>query len=108
MNSLGRIAIPESSFGVCVWRFDDGSLLSDGDGYLSLEGIINDKRIEEKMRKAARYWTQSDEGAPHWIRGARKISGLEYEEQQERLISGQIPDPIEEYRLSQRGEGFTK
>lgn len=99
------LVVPESSIGVCLWEID-GKYLSDGDGgFLSLEGVIGDRRVEEKMRKAARYWTGIEVGQPKWLPGARKISDDEYDDQKERLLDGKIPDVVDEVRQAmQRGK----
>lgn len=90
--------VPETSLGVCVWKLPDGTFLSDGVGYLSLNGVIGDKRVERKMRESAEYWLPQNMGKPHWIPGARKVTESEYDDQQERLREGKIPDPVDEYR----------
>lgn len=94
---MRAIYIPESSWGVCVWRLPDGSFLGDGNGYLSLEGVRGDKRVEDKMKKAASYWLGDNIGEPTWIEG-RKVSNTEWEDQNERLLDGKIPDPVDEIR----------
>lgn len=101
------VYVPEFAQGVCVWEVD-GAYLSDGEGFLSLEGIVGDRRIEEKMEKAARYWMESDfSGKPKWLRGSRQISADEYEEQKGRLIDGKIPDPVEEAILAMKKNNET-
>ena len=35
--------VPERAFGVCIWIMPDGKPLSDGDGVLCAEGVMNDK-----------------------------------------------------------------
>lgn len=89
------IVVPAGSYGVCLWQFDDGTYLGDGEGYLSLEGIIGDRRVEQKMRVAARHYLGNNEGKPKWMQG-RKVSNMEYEDQYERLLEGKIPDPVDE------------
>jgi hypothetical protein len=95
--------VPEHSYGVCVWEVD-GAYLSDGDGFLSLEGVIGDHRIEEKMREAAHYWLGVKEGRPKWLPGARKITQDEFDDQNARLLDGKIPDPVEAMRLASKGK----
>lgn len=95
--------IPATKYGVCVWEDNEGRILADKDNnYLSMEGMVNDPRVEIKMRDAARYWMGSEfEGQPKWIYDARKISDGEYEDQMARLLDGKIPDPIDEVRQIQ-------
>lgn len=95
---MRAIYVPESAYGVCVWRLPNGSFVGDSDGnYLSLEGVRGDQRVERKMRDAAKYWLGSDIGEPFWVEG-RKVTDDEYDDQSERLRDGKIPDPIDEAR----------
>lgn len=103
-NKSKAFVVPESAYGVCLWQLADKEYLSDGNGFLSLEGIIGDRKIEEKMQKAAHYWLGRAIGQPFWISGARQVTEEEYEEQLDRLKAGKIPDPVEEIRLKMRGE----
>ena len=95
------LLIPETSMGVCLWDMGNKQFLSDGNGFLSLEGVVGDIRVEEKMRKAAHYWLGEAKGKPHWITGARKVSDDEYYEQLDRLKAGMIPDPVDELRQAE-------
>jgi hypothetical protein len=97
LKQRNRSLVVESSYGVCLWEID-GKYLSDGDGYLSMEGFIGDREIEAKMQEAAYYWLDERLGHAKWVPGARKISEMEWEEQNDRLLSGLIPDPVEEIR----------
>lgn len=91
-----NIWVPERTYGVCLWIMPDGFPLSDGDGVLCAEGLVDDKKIEERVKEAAKYWTGSDEGMVRWVAGARKISSDERDDQSERLASGLIADPFED------------
>lgn len=62
-----------------------------------MEGVRGDQRVEAKMRNAATYWLGETIGEPFWIEG-RKISDSEWEDQNERLHDGKIPDPVDEMR----------
>jgi hypothetical protein len=92
-----RIWVPERTYGVCIWVLPDGQALSDGDGFLSAEGFVGDKDIENKVLAAAKYWTGSDEGEVAWVHGARKITASERDDQVDRLNNGHIPDPYEDF-----------
>jgi hypothetical protein len=100
------IVVPDVAWGVCVWEVD-GKYLSDGTGYLSLEGYLNDPKIEKKMAEAAKYWMEGEfAGKPVWIPGARQVSGDEYDDQMARLRDGKIPDPVDQVRqLMERKNG---
>jgi hypothetical protein len=91
-----KIWVPERAYGVCLWIMPDGLPLSDGDGVLSAEGLMNDPKIEKSVAEAARYWTNSQEGTVRWVAGARKISSSERDDQAERLSNGLIADPFED------------
>ena len=91
-----KIWVPERAYGVCLWMMPDGLPLSDGDGVLSAEGLMNDPNIEKAVTEAAKYWTGSDEGIVRWVAGARKISSSERDDQAERLSNGLIADPYED------------
>src|SRR5689334_8978978 len=98
IKNIGGMVVPEHVWGVCLWEMPSGGYISDGDGYLSCEGYINDKRVEQKMREAAKYWTGNAFGQPVWFAGYRKITDSEYEDQVERMEAGKIPDPVDELR----------
>ena len=93
-----NIVVPQSAFGVCLWKMPGGGFISDGDGnYMCAEGMVGDRRVESQMAEAARYWAGKDnEGKPHWVDGARKVSDSERSEQEGRLGEGELPDPVED------------
>lgn len=91
-----ELFVPERAFGVCIWIMPDGKPLSDGDGVLCAEGMMNDEKIEKKVAEAAKYWTGSDEGYATWVGGARKVSASERDDQAERFVNGLDPDPFED------------
>ena len=91
-----KLWVPERKYGVCVYFTKDGDALSDGDGVLSAEGIVNDQSIERRVLQAGKYWTGEDDGYVKWVAGARKISASEKDDQAERLNNGLIADPYED------------
>jgi len=92
------IAVPESSYGVCLWQMPDGSYFGADGKYLSLEGVMGDSRVEFKMRQSAYYWLGEEIGKPVWISGARKVTDDEYDDQSARLRDGLIPDEYDAAR----------
>lgn len=92
-----KLWVPERSFGICIWIMPDGKPLSDGDGILCAEGLVNDPKVESQVRTAAKYWTGSDEGTTAWVAGARKVSASERDDQAERLANGFVADPYEDF-----------
>lgn len=105
ISLMKKLIIPESSYGVCVWEFPDGTCFGNNDGVLSMEGVIGDHRVEAKMRTAAQYWLGENEGKPKWVSGARKVTMDEWEDQSARFRDGKIPDPVDEARqIMQRGK----
>lgn len=101
MSKSRKIIIPESAWGVCLWETEEGYISSEHGVYLSMEGWMGDKKVEDKMKAAAQYWYGDNDGRPHWISGARKVTHSEHDDQMERLIDGKIPDPYEAVRLAQ-------
>jgi hypothetical protein len=91
-----KMWVPERSYGVCVYFTQEGDALSDGDGVLCAEGIINDKNVEKRVLQAGKYWTGEDGGYIQWVAGGRKISASEKDDQTERLANGFIADPFED------------
>ncbi len=109
VKSKSGMAVPESAYGVCLFKFvgdskyGDGYLADGDDNYLSLEGRVGDREVERKIIEAARYWAGNDiSGVPHWMRGHSQIDDDMLDLQKERLDSGLIPDPIEAARIALR------
>ncbi len=94
----------EMKFGVCVWRFPNGSYLMDKDqNYLSTQGRPYDKEIESRMKKAV-YGDFGDiKGEPFWLPGFRKISESEWDDEMETLLEGGTPDPTDLVRQIEHG-----
>jgi hypothetical protein len=91
-----KIWVPERTYGVCIWIKEDGLALTDGDGVLCAEGLVNDKDVERKVAEAAKYWTGTSAGHCKWVPGARKVSASERDDQAERLANGLVADPYED------------
>jgi hypothetical protein len=91
-----KIWVPERTYGVCIWIKEDGLALTDGDGVLCAEGLVDDKDVERKVAEAAKYWTGASAGYCKWVPGARKVSASERDDQAERLANGLVADPYED------------
>ena len=90
--------VVEDKIGICLWRLPDGQFIGDADGrMLSLQGEVNDIRIEKKMQDSAKYWAGEGAllGKAVWIPGARQVSDDEAAEQTERFRQGLTPDIAE-------------
>jgi hypothetical protein len=97
--------VVEDTTGVCVWVMPDGTILGDGDGrILSLQGALNDLRVEKKMQDAAKYWAGESAvlGKCTWVPGARQVTDAEAEDQRERFEAGEIPDLADSARQLER------
>jgi len=97
--------VVEDTIGVCLWVMPDGSTLGDEDGrMLSLQGNLNDLRIEKKMQDAAKYWAGESAalGKAVWVPGARQVSDAEAEDQRARFEQGEIPDLADNVRQLER------
>tara|TARA_Y100000034_G_scaffold132527_1_gene195757 strand:+ start:2376 stop:2720 length:345 start_codon:yes stop_codon:yes gene_type:complete len=91
------LLIPQQVFGVCVWTLPNGKLLMDSDkNILCAEGSVGDPKIERQVAEAAAYWSDNAGGRIRCIEGARKVSDSERDDQMERLIDGDVPDPLED------------
>jgi hypothetical protein len=93
----------ETRFGVCLWRFDDGSYLMDDQlNHFSAQGVPYDPLVEQKMRRAV-LQMGIENGAPFWLPGLRKITEGEWEDQMASLLDGEIPDAVDVYRQNRNG-----
>jgi hypothetical protein len=91
------LLVPDVVFGVCAWQLPDGTLIKDSDDNLMCaEGNVGDPRVERLVAEAANYWSDGAGGKVHWINGARKVSSDERDDQTQRLIDGETPDPYED------------
>jgi len=99
--------VVEDLRGVCLWEMPDGACLGDDEGrMLSMEGNINDFIIEKKMRDAAKYYigVEALDGHPRWMPGSRKITDNESDDHMERMLDGDIPDPVDAFKqLNRKG-----
>jgi len=87
--------VEESPLGVYVWEMPDGRWIGDDDGnYLSVTSKKgNRSKIDALAREVRSYGIY--EGGPKFLSARRKITDEEYEEQQQRLKWGLVPDPLD-------------
>jgi len=103
IENKSKLVIPDTPFGVCVWKLSDGSYIGmDGD-HLCAEGRMYDKAIEARMEEAANNCIPDNDGKPHWLSDARKVTQSEWEDQMERAQEGEIPDWVDEARQREFG-----
>ena len=97
--------VVEDLRGVCLWQMPDQSCLGDDDGnFLSMEGNLNDFVIESKMQRSAISYLGEEAltGKAFWIPGSRKITDGESDDHMERMLDGNIPDPVDAVKQLQR------
>lgn len=83
----------ETEYGVYVWKFPDGSYLSDGeDRLLSVDSRQGDLKRMAMLQRVVRSYG-IDEGEPHYLPDRWKVTDGEYDSMMERLENGWIPDP---------------
>jgi len=87
--------IEETTLGIYVWEMPDGRWIGDDDGnFLSVTSKKGNKsRMDALAREVRSYGIY--EGGPKFLSARRKITDEEYEEQQQRLKWGLIPDPYD-------------
>jgi hypothetical protein len=90
-----RILQEESTLGIYVWEMPDGRWIGDDDGnFLSITSKKgNRSRIDALAREVRSYGIY--EGQPKFLSARRKITDEEYQEQEQRLRWGLVPDPLD-------------
>lgn len=95
MNNVRTRVVEDASWGVYVWRTDEGKLFGDSEGnVLSIAANKNDLEKIRQLTDAARYWG-APPGKPYFLAGHRKITDEEHEEQKMRMQWGLLPDPLD-------------
>lgn len=78
-------------FGVYMWKFSDGSHLSDGNGnYLNVPGRRFDMKAMADLSREVRSYGIED-GGPVFIPGVTRVTEEEYAEDLERFSEGKTP-----------------
>ena len=90
-----RILEEESTLGIYVWEMPDGRWIGDDDGnFLSVTSKKgNGSRVDALAREVRSFGVY--EGKPKFLSARRKITDEEYEEQEQRLRWGLVPDPLD-------------
>jgi hypothetical protein len=85
----------ESTLGIYVWEMPDKRWIGDDDGnFLSITSKKgNRSRINALAREVRSYGIY--EGGPKFLSARRKITDEEFEEQEQRLKWGLVPDPLD-------------
>jgi hypothetical protein len=87
-------AVDESPYGLYVWKYQ-GSIVADEDGnMMNIPARKGDLKAMSALRKAAAYFGVAD-GEPVFLSGRRRVTESEFEDQQERQLSGLIADPYD-------------
>lgn len=95
LNTKNIQRVDESKRGVYVWEMPDGRIVGDDEGrFLSIESEYGDGEKIKSLNEVVRYYGV-EQGWPKFFPGHRKVSDYEYEDQQERMNDGKIPDPLD-------------
>jgi hypothetical protein len=79
-------------WGLYFWRLPDGHLFHDGQGnLLNIPAMKHDLSKIAELRKAAAHYGQPD-GEPWFYAGIKRATDEEFNEQQERLKAGLLPN----------------
>ena len=83
---------PNVNWGLYMWKLPNGRLLQDGNGnYLNIPSRLHDIAKIAEVRNAARDFGKP-EGELHFEPGVGRATDSEREEQEERMIAGEILD----------------
>ena len=97
--------IEEVDYGLYVWEMPDGTVVGDDQGnFLNVAAFKGDSVKMNMLVNEVRSFGIT-EGRPRWLSGHRRVTDEEYEEQQQRLRWGLVPDvwdapAMEEERIS--------
>ena len=95
IKNVRQTEVEESTLGIYVWEMPDGRWIGDDDGnFLSVTSRKgNRSRVDALAREVRSFGIY--EGGPKFLSARRKIDDEEYEEQQQRLKWGLVPDPLD-------------
>lgn len=101
--------VREHDYGVYVWITKNGERVEDSDGnVMNIPSRFGDIDKMARLRRAAEYYGVAEGGHPEFVSGARPVSQAEWEEQQARLRSGLIPDPLDYAALEEEARAAKK
>lgn len=85
--------IPKAyDWGLYFWRLPDGHLFHDSQGnLLNIPSMRNDLSKMAELRKAAAHYGKPD-GEPWFYAGIKRATDEQFNEQQERLKAGLLPN----------------
>lgn len=100
--------VEESEYGLYVWQMPDGRWVGDDEGrYLNMPGKKNDLLVLMSMRKAVNSYGIF-EGEAKFLSNRRQVTDMEYDDQNERLRDGLLPDPYDYAALEDEAESIKR
>jgi hypothetical protein len=95
IKRVNQTIVEETTLGIYVWEMPDGRWIGDDDGnFLSITAMKGNKsKIDALAREIRSYGIY--EGSPKFLSGRRKIDDEEFEQQQQRLKWGLVPDQLD-------------
>lgn len=94
-TTTNREIVEEEPYGTYVFQCSDGEFLGDADGrLLCVFGFKGDRTKIEALEKAAKHYGYDDGRVVYWP-GQRPVTDEEYEEQEDRMQRGLVPDPLD-------------
>ncbi len=87
--------INESEYGLYVWEMPNGAVVANEDReYLSVASKVHDAKKMRQLEQAVRSFGITI-GRAKFLPGRRKVTRSEWEDMNDRMNSGLIPDPYE-------------
>lgn len=86
--------VDELPYGLYLWQLPNGTWLSDEDGnLLNIPAHQGDIGKMARISEVAR--VLGFDGNPVFMPGVRRVSADEYDDQKERMLNGETPDPYD-------------
>jgi hypothetical protein len=94
LKTTNREYIDEVEYGVYVWFVGNKVLKDEDDNFLNIPAMRGDRKRIALLAEAVRSYG-IDGGRPVFLSGNRQVTDEEYEEQQQRMLLGLTPDPMD-------------